>query len=202
MDDLVKLAKYGLNGSKHKINHAHNEELRISDKGEFIQGFEGLYSVTKKGIIFCYKDDKNGVPVKTTIDTTGHEVVRLENPNIAISRYVYVIVAETYVDNPSMYTKIIWIDGDKGNVSSDNLLWVSDNEFDSHKTNKYKGVIKVDGKFTAKYTLMLGEYTTPQEAALARRILRDSLRNLKKNHPAKLLCGDKLRGSDYVSGMD
>lgn len=59
----------------------------------------------------------------------GELSINLNTKDNFSSSLVSKLVAEAFIPNPKNYTQIIYLDGDKTNVSAYNLKWVSDEEY-------------------------------------------------------------------------
>ena len=86
-----------------------------------IKGYEGLYEVSKNGII------KNLSTGKIIGNTSGNSYssVSLNKNGVIITRGVHRIVAEAFVPNLENKPCVNHIDGNKSNNKYTNLEWVT-----------------------------------------------------------------------------
>lgn len=64
--------------------------------------------------------------------------VTLKNNGNIKNFYVHRLVAELHVPNPNNYKRIIFLDDDALNIRSDNLEWISDQEFKAIHEGNHK----------------------------------------------------------------
>lgn len=196
MNDLVLLAAKGLRGQKkgqkYLPKHIRNT---LNDRGNFIEGYKKKYSINRNGDVFDYEEDRKGIPLVFHKCKKGYYYVLLNGKK----KYVHMLVAAHYVHNPYRYKHVQFIDGNKRNVKSTNLYWIKKS---AEQEIKYKGVKRLEDRYTATFTLQLGSYGTPEEAHRAREAIHTALKELTKDNPARLSHNDYLRGSEFKSGMD
>lgn len=116
-----------------------------------INGYEGLYKVTKKGDVFSYigKEKK----LKPSKHTKGYLTVCLYKNNNKKYYQVHRLVAETFIDNPKNKPIVNHIDEDKKNNNYLNLEWCTYSENILHN-NAVERMLKFrGGKFKRKKVL-------------------------------------------------
>ena len=98
-------------------------ELQKKDGFKDIKGFEGLYGVSRDGVVFSYKSNR---PVSTAQTTTSpYLYVNLYKNNKGTHYSVHRLVAEAFVPNPDNLPEVDHADRNIYNNSVDNLRWVS-----------------------------------------------------------------------------
>lgn len=88
-----------------------------------VPGYEGYYEVSDTGLV------RNWVTwqiLKPRENTHGkHLLVNLSMDSGLKTFYVHKLVAEVFVENPEEFKYVRFRDGDKTNVSADNLYWTN-----------------------------------------------------------------------------
>lgn len=85
-----------------------------------INGFSGLYSITKQGAVYnLVRRDF----LTAYLDSGGVMTVSLRKEGKATTRGVHTLMAGTYIPNPEMLKRVRHIDGDKMNNNLSNLEW-------------------------------------------------------------------------------
>jgi len=110
-----------------------------------IQGYDGLYAISKDGLVFSYKTNKH---LKLFTNPKGYLVVRLYNKNKGKTHVVHRLVWDTFgnIDRRAKKMNIDHIDGNKLNNNIDNLQLLTNRENVSkgymakNTTSKYPGV--------------------------------------------------------------
>lgn len=134
-----------------------------------IKGFENCknnYLIYEDGKIFS---EKNKVFLKPLRDTKGYLYIDLRGQQCQYScPKIHRLVAEAFIPNPSNLPQVNHIDGDKENVSADNLEWC-DNLYNTKEAVRLglKPIFEYHGK-VAQYTLdgkYIATYCTPIAAA-------------------------------------
>lgn len=104
-----------------------------------IEGYEGLYQVSTLGRVRsmdmkveCYPMDRKpyvqirkGRILKTFRHSNNQLVVHLYKDGEDVYKLVHRLVAETFIPNPMKCKCVDFIDGDRNNLTVDNLKWVS-----------------------------------------------------------------------------
>ena len=94
--------------------------------------------------------------LEQTVNQEGNLIVTLEKEDKKNVLEVYLLVGETFVDNPENLQQLVHKDGNKTNNSADNLLWSSEspktewrkvNGFDSYEVSEDGRVRSLD-RFT------------------------------------------------------
>ena len=127
-----------------------------------IQGYEGLYQVSNKGMVkriehYEYRPTKGQrlMPeklLKTRLNERGYVKVCLFKDSKGKWYFVHRLVASAFIDNPNNYPQVNHIDEDKENNKMDNLEWCTNsyNNRYGHKPEKQRqAAIKrwLDGKY-------------------------------------------------------
>lgn len=117
-----------------------------------IKGYEGLYEVSKNGII------KNLSTGKIIGNTSGNSYssVSLNKNGVIITRGVHRIVAEAFVPNLENKPCVNHIDGNKSNNKYTNLEWVTHRENIIHATTVLKENRMNTSLFNPKYSFNKG----------------------------------------------
>ncbi len=149
---------------------------------KWVEGFEGLYSVTKDGRVYShsrlvpFKNTKRLVKgrwLKATTDSQGYPRVDLRKDNKTHPNYVHRLVAIAFIPNETGLPIINHKDEDKTNNNVDNLEWC-DNQYNISYSVGKKITLEKDGvKATANSV---------------RKLCRDL--DLKRSNVRKLLKGE------------
>lgn len=126
-----RLYKKDLNGkSSGSVNSIHGLLQAYFPKEieefKYIKGYEGLYGVSKDGIVYSYT--KQSVVCQSATATSPYMYVRLYKNNKCKHCLVHRLVATTYIPNPYNLPEIDHIDRDIFNNNVSNLRWVSRKE--------------------------------------------------------------------------
>ena len=131
-----------------------------------IEGYENLYEISNLGRV---KNLSNGKILKNSLSKTiGYYVVGLSKNGKGNKKLIHILIANTFIPNPTNKPKVDHIDKDRTNNNIENLRYVttSQNAMNQSKssvnTSGYSGVdfrkdskkwrarIKLDGKEYAK----------------------------------------------------
>lgn len=135
---------------------------------EKIKGYEHEYAINKEGKILSLLTDQY---VETAVDTKGYLTVNLYKDGTRKTKRVHILVAETFLPNPSHLPVVNHIDGDKTNPNCSNLEWTSysENTLHAHNTGlqtktSNKKVIRGDGRVYPSITQAANENNMTKSA--------------------------------------
>jgi len=100
----------------------------ISNAARPIPGYEGLYAVTRAGVIYSLpRKHSRKLKIMTPVDNMKAGYLRVVLTKDGNSKLVYIhrVVAETYITNPDGKPMVNHIDGVKTNNRVENLEWVT-----------------------------------------------------------------------------
>ena len=109
--------------------------------------FFNNYDITKEGIII---NKKTGKQSKGCIDNKGYLTFHTTRNNKYYSWPIHRLIAIKYIPNPNNYPVINHIDGNKLNISIDNLEWCTQSDNIKHAFNtelnkgRAKTVLQID----------------------------------------------------------
>ena len=85
------------------------------------------YIISNTGVL---KNTKTKKVIKPHLSNTGYYVCSMSNNGKISSANIHTLVAKAFVDNqnPTLYTEVHHLDGDKLNNNADNLKWVTRHE--------------------------------------------------------------------------
>lgn len=86
-----------------------------------IQGFEGLYSVTRNGLVYSYRSER----FLKTSENANYKIVTLCGKGTRLVQYVHRLVALAYIPNPKNLPEVNHIDGNPYNNDVGNLEWAT-----------------------------------------------------------------------------
>lgn len=123
-----------------------SETVQPVDDWYDIPGYEGLYQITKNGVVWscCRVVNRNsgrpniirGSILSPHMNPAGYLMVALTDTNHRTRKYLlHRLVAMTFIPNPENKPEVNHIDGDKLNCHIDNLEWVTIYE------NQYHAVV-------------------------------------------------------------
>ena len=98
---------------------------------KFIPGFSQMYKVTEQGdVISVPRISVHGkrIPLRILrkqVDKKGYYYVNLFYENRDYTRRIHILVGTLFIPNPDGHTIVGFKDGNKLNLRSDNLEWVS-----------------------------------------------------------------------------
>lgn len=103
--------------------------LNLNPRGwKIIEGYEGLYQIHRQG----YVRNAHGLVLKTFIQNSGYEVVKLSRNGEKQSYLIHRLVAAAFVPNQMIYPVVNHKDGNKRNNSYRNLEWCNNSHNISH----------------------------------------------------------------------
>lgn len=120
-----------------------------------IEGFEGLYKVSTKGVVITLGKGKSTNPDKCKIreikprkKNNGYLQVKLSKEGKRFYLLLHRVVAKTFILNIDNKPEVNHIDGDKENNNLKNLEWVTSSENQKHafKIGKQKAIKDIDNK--------------------------------------------------------
>lgn len=132
----------------------------------WIEGFEGVYSVSTDGIVYSYKSGTRRA-LSPGIRKNGYAAVQLYRQGLKMQPFVHRLVAETFIPNPNKLPQVNHINGDKLDNRVENLEWCT--AFDNTMHAAVSGLRNND-KAVLQYDLngrLLNEYTSLKEAQIA-----------------------------------
>ena len=108
--------------------------VQITEAAKAIIGYEGLYSVTKNGVVYSLPRKGRKLKIMKPIDNmkAGYLRVALTRDGHTKFCYIHRLVAEAYIPNPIDKPMVNHIDGIKTNNREENLEWVSGQENRDH----------------------------------------------------------------------
>lgn len=92
---------------------------------KWINGYEGLYSVSSEGIVYRHLKSGDVKEMTRHQNGSGYLCVVLSKDSEGTNKLVHRLVAEAYVPNPDNLPIVDHIDEDKTNPSASNLRWVT-----------------------------------------------------------------------------
>lgn len=93
-----------------------------------IEGYEGLYQVTKDGRVFSVRKERFLTPVARR----GYHRVRLYGDGGYTTPQIHRLVAKAFIPNPNNYPIVHHKDNNKGNNSVENLEWCTNQQNIKH----------------------------------------------------------------------
>ena len=109
-----------------------------------IEGYEGLYQVSKLGEVYSFKSNKY---LKKLTNKGGYLRVQLCKHGKVTNQSIHRLVAEAFIPNPDNKPQVNHIDENKGNNTVSNLEWVTAKENCNHGTRSkrlYKPIRAID----------------------------------------------------------
>ena len=98
-----------------------------------VQGFEGLYSVSRSGLVISQKrTTTNGGILKQSLSHSGYRRVKLLKNGKYHNLMVHRIVATAFLSNDGNLPYVNHIDANKSNNSVDNLEWCTTEQNVAH----------------------------------------------------------------------
>ena len=182
-----------------------------------IQGYEGLYQVSTLGRVKsmdikveCYPTSKKpytqlrkGRILKTFRHTNNQLVVHLYKDGESKYKLIHRLVAETFLENPMNYEWVEFIDGDRTNLTADNLKWVSSStilkkSYKKRKEGNMNRVIYVDDldkKLIYYYRNNFPKKSMAEKTGLDLKIVQNRLSRLRKHGLLKRWWEEEVRDS-------
>ena len=91
---------------------------------KWLQGYEGVYSITRQGEVFKTLPSGLKMRLKHYHHTDGYPIIDLlDGWGVKDRYYLHKLVVDTFLENPHCYSRVSFKDGNKENVSLDNLQW-------------------------------------------------------------------------------
>jgi hypothetical protein len=117
---------------------------------EWIKGFDGLYTISREGVVRTYKTGRGclppGTPLVQSLGTKGYPQVRLyDSFGKGFSLKVHRIVAETFIENPEKLQQVDHINNNKIDNGIQNLRWVTNQTNTFKELSKTYYLLKKDG---------------------------------------------------------
>jgi hypothetical protein len=114
-----------------------------------IEGFEGLYKVSTKGVVISLGKVQEIKPRKKN---NGYLQVKLSKEGKRFHLLLHRVVAKTFILNIDNKPEVNHIDGNKENNNLKNLEWVTSSENQKHafKIGKQKAIKDIDNKQSIK----------------------------------------------------
>lgn len=109
----------------------HGEQWTISDDWEYVDGYNGLYAVSKNGEIVSFCKGKMH-PIYPTLKENGYLRVYLSDGKKQRFHYLHRLIAKTFIPNPNNLPVVNHKDGDKLNNTVDNLEWCTVSQNSRH----------------------------------------------------------------------
>jgi len=107
----------------------------ISNAARTIPGYEGLYAVTRTGVVYSLpRKFSKKLKIMKAVDNmpAGYLRVALTRDGRTKLVYIHRLVAEAYISNPGNKPMVNHLDGDKTNNRIENLEWVTGQENRDH----------------------------------------------------------------------
>jgi hypothetical protein len=124
-----------------------------------IEGFEGLYKVSTKGVVISLGKGKSTNPdkckqrvIKPRIKNNGYMQVKISKEGKRSHLLLHRVVAKTFILNNDNKPEVNHIDGDKQNNDISNLEWVTSSENQKHafRIGKQKAIKDIHNKQSIK----------------------------------------------------
>ena len=96
--------------------------INLPPNERWIDGYDGIYSVTESGEIYSYKCGKKKA-LKPSGGNHGYLNVVLSKDGIKTTRGVHRCISVAFLNNPNKFPQVNHIDGNKLNNNIANLEW-------------------------------------------------------------------------------
>lgn len=147
------------------MNKTLHDKLETHEK--WLQGYEGVYSITTQGEVFKTLPSGLKMRLKHYPDVRGYTVIELSDEwGVKDRWYVHRLVANTFLDNPNNFIVVSFKDGNKENVSLDNLEWKAEASCElpegSRWVDGFEGryYVNKDGLFNKDHDMLKGFETS------------------------------------------
>ncbi len=121
------------------------EEITIDDELFPVEGFEGLYSITRDGRIWTKRrQGSDGRWIKAQFDKDGYRVITLCKNGKYTNHKLHRLIAKKFILNPLNKPEINHLNGIKDDNRIINLNWVTSKENDLHA--RKKGLTNTSGE--------------------------------------------------------
>jgi hypothetical protein len=106
----------------------------IANAAAPVPGFEGLYTITKNGVVYSLPRKGRKLRVLKPVDNmkAGYLRAKLSGNGLSKLFYIHQLVAMAYIPNPENKRFVNHIDGVKTNNRLENLEWVTAQENRDH----------------------------------------------------------------------
>lgn len=119
----------------------------LSIKWKSIKGYEGVYELSTDGVI-CRIDKYAYKSPNTRFNSYGREKVQICRNHKKEIRFIDLLVAETFIDNPNNWSFVRHIDGNIKNSKADNLEWVEyPDDIPTKSGEIWRDVVGYEGKY-------------------------------------------------------
>lgn len=98
----------------------------IDKEEKFIKGYEGLYSVTRRGDVYSYQSGHRYPLAKIFNTRRKRWCVRLCIAYDGIMHDIHSLVAKAFMYNPKGFTRVGFKDGNPNHYSLDNLYFIDE----------------------------------------------------------------------------
>ena len=121
----------------------------IETNEKWLQGYEGVYSITTQGEVIKTLPSGLKMRLKNYRDAEGYVIIELSDKWGAKDRYyVHKLVAKTFLENPKGFVRASFKDGNKENIALENLEWEA--EKTTTLPEGYEWVDDFEGKYYMK----------------------------------------------------